>query len=92
MRIRYDEASDTLSIFLAESGTQTKACCGKGVTVGYDSRGDVARVEIRNAKGRSGDRDVFRQILLEGIGPIPLDEPLIILPRLLDGIPENSAE
>jgi hypothetical protein len=60
--------------------------CEEEITADYDSDGRLTRVDIHRALARSGIPEVFRQIILEGIDPFTETHPLIIIPRLLEGI------
>ena len=81
MRIEYDKKLDALSLVFGESGSVAKDL-GGGVSVDYDDRGQLTRVQIHNASLTSAGKDVFRQIVVEGIAPFVQEQKLLIVPRL----------
>jgi hypothetical protein len=50
----------------------------------YDPQGQLTRVEIPHISDTSLGKEVFRQLVVEGIGPFAKSDPLIILPRLFE--------
>ena len=81
MRIHYDKKEDALSLVFGDSDSAVKDL-GGGVSVDYDTRGQLARIQIQNASLTSAGKDVFRQIVVDGIGPFVQEQQLIIVPRL----------
>jgi uncharacterized protein YuzE len=68
MKIAYDAEVDAMSITFREATVTTKEL-GDGIAADFDSEGRLAGIEILDAAKRLGGHDVFRQIVLEGIGP-----------------------
>ncbi len=66
MRITYDAEVDALYIRFLETTVTTKHLA-EGLAADYDAEGHLAGIEILDALERLGDRDVFRQIVLEDI-------------------------
>ena len=66
MRITYDPEVDALYIRFRET-TVTTQHLAEGLAADYDADGHLAGIEILDAVKRLGDRDVFRQIVLENI-------------------------
>ncbi len=85
MKISYNSDADTLSLVFSETGVFTREL-GEGFVVEYDAEGHLTRVEIPHAMSTSLGKDVFRQLVFEGIGPFAKSDPLIILPRLFENI------
>jgi YD repeat-containing protein len=83
MKISYDANKGSLSIVFSDTSVVSHEL-GEGFAVEYDGEGRLTRVEIPNAMSTSLGRDVFRQIVVDGIGPFAKNEPLIILPRLFE--------
>jgi uncharacterized protein YuzE len=67
MKIVYDAEIDALSIAFQET-TVTSRHLEEGITADYDADGNLAGIEILDAAKRLGNRDTFRQIVIEGIG------------------------
>jgi len=86
MKISYDANRDSLNIVFSDTGIVTREL-GDGFVAEYDDQGQLTRVGIPHAMSTSLGRDVFRQLVVEGIGPFAKTDPLIILPRLF----ENSS-
>ena len=91
MRIRYEAETDTLSIVFSDTSLFTHECA-EGVDVHYDGGERVAQVVIHKIVERAAAQDVFRQIVLEGIGPPGKKDPVVILPRLLEPTPPPDDE
>lgn len=71
MRITYDPEVDALYICFAEVAATTREL-GEGIAADYDADGRLSGIEILDAAKRLGRDDVFRQVILEGIGlPAP---------------------
>ena len=68
MRITYDPEADALSIVFRETTVTTKQLA-EGIAADYDASGKLAGLEILDAGKRFADKDTFRQVLLEGVGP-----------------------
>ena len=66
MRITYDKEVDTLYIRFIEA-TVTTQQVAEGIAVDDDEGGQLAGIEILDARERFGDRDFFRQVVLEDI-------------------------
>ena len=66
MRITYDPEVDALYIRFQET-TVTTEHIGEGLAADYDAEGRLAGIEILDASKRLGDKDVFRQVILENI-------------------------
>lgn len=81
MKISYDPTEDTLSLVFAEGGVFPHEL-GEGLVVEYNSEGHLTRVQIPHAMSTAAGKDVFRQLVVEGIGPFSKNDPLLILPRL----------
>jgi len=84
MKILYDAEADVLSIVLSQTGTAVQEA-GEGIHVVSDPEGRLAEVRIQGVAARAATDEVFRQIVLEGIGPWGKADPLIIVPRLFAG-------
>jgi uncharacterized protein YuzE len=67
MRITYDPEVDALSITFRDT-TVTTQHLADGIAVDYDSDGKIAGIEILDAVVRLGNKDILRQITLEGVG------------------------
>jgi uncharacterized protein YuzE len=89
MKISYDANHDTLSLVFTETSVFTREL-GEGFLVEYDAEGQLTRVEIPHAMSTSLGKDIFRQLVVEGIGPFAKSDPLIILPRLFENA--NSSD
>ena len=68
MRISYDSEADALSIIFRETTVTTKELA-EGIAGEYDADGRLAGIEILDAVKRFGDKETFRQIITDGIGP-----------------------
>lgn len=68
MKIAYDPEVDALSIVFRETTVTTREL-GEGIAAEYDTDGRLAGIEVLDAVRRFGDKDVLRQIVLEGVGP-----------------------
>lgn len=66
MKITYDPEVDALYIRFREV-TVTTQHFGKGLAADYDADGHLAGIEILDAIKRLGDRDVFKQVILEDV-------------------------
>jgi len=67
MRITYDGQVDALYIRFLET-TVTTEHVAEGIAVDYAADGQIAGIEILDVRQRIGDPEVFRRVLLEGIG------------------------
>lgn len=68
MKIRYDAEADALSITFRDT-TVTTAELADGIAAEYDAEGRIVGLEVLDAAKRFDDPSVFRQVVLEGIGP-----------------------
>ena len=68
MKIAYDPEVDALSITFSET-TVTTQHLAEGIAADYDRDGKLVGIEILDARQRLGGSEVFRQVVLEGIGP-----------------------
>lgn len=66
MRITYDHEVDALYIRFRETTVTTKHLA-EGIAADYDAEGHLAGIEILDAMQRLGDREIFRQVILEDI-------------------------
>ncbi len=66
MKITYDPEVDALYIRFRET-TVTTQHLAEGIAADYDAEGHLAGIEILDVVKRLGDRDVFRQVILEDI-------------------------
>jgi len=66
MKITYDPEVDALYIRFRET-TVTTQHLAEGLAADYDADGHLAGIEILGAVKRLGDKDVFKQIVLEDI-------------------------
>lgn len=67
MKITYDAEVDALYIRFRETTVTTKHLA-EGLAADYDADGRLAGIEVLDAMKRLGDKDVFKQIVLEEIG------------------------
>ena len=67
MRITYDADVDALYIRFIET-TVTTDHLAEGVALDYAEDGRIAGIEILDAQKRFDDPNVFRKVILEGIG------------------------
>jgi uncharacterized protein YuzE len=81
MKIIYNPDEDTMRIVFSETVGIHKDL-GDGIAIDYDEDGRLASIDIRHPMSTAAGKDVFRQIVVEGIGPFLHDNPLIIVPRL----------
>ncbi|MCL0059973.1 DUF2283 domain-containing protein [Dehalococcoidia bacterium] len=66
MRITYDPEVDALYIRFQET-TVTTQHLAEGLAADYDADGHLAGIEILDVVKRLGDRDVFKQVILEDV-------------------------
>ena len=66
MKITYDPEVDALYIRFHET-TVTTQHLAEGLAADYDAQGHLAGIEILDAIKRLGDKDVFKQVILEDI-------------------------
>jgi uncharacterized protein YuzE len=66
--IRYDPEVDALSIVFRETTVTTQELA-EGIAAEYDAQGQLVGLEILDAEKRFGDPSIFRQVVLEGVGP-----------------------
>lgn len=66
MKITYDSEVDALYIRFRETIVTTQHL-GEGLAAGYDAEGHLAGIEILDAVKRLGDKDVFKQVVLEDV-------------------------
>jgi len=66
MKITYDPEVDVLYIRFRET-TVTTQHLAEGIAADYDAEGRLAGIEILDAVKRLGDKDIFKQIILEDI-------------------------
>lgn len=66
MKITYDSEVDALYIRFCETTVTTKHLA-EGISADYDADGHLAGIEILDAIKRLGDKNVFKQIVLEDI-------------------------
>jgi uncharacterized protein YuzE len=66
MKITYDSEVDVLYIRFHETTVTTKHLA-EGLAADYDADGRLAGIEILDAVKRLGDKDVFKQIILEDV-------------------------
>ncbi len=67
MKITYDPEVDALSIVFRETTVMTKHL-DDGIAADYDADGHLAGIEILDALERLGGSEVFRQVILDGVG------------------------
>ena len=68
MRITYDPQVDALYIRFRETTVTTKHLA-EGLAADYDSKGQLAGIEILDAiKRLGGDKEILRKVILEEIG------------------------
>ena len=68
MRISYDPEVDALSIIFRDTTVTTQELA-EGIAAEYDAQGRLVGLEILDAAKRLGDPSIFRQVILEGLGP-----------------------
>jgi uncharacterized protein YuzE len=66
MKITYDPEVDALYIRFRETTVTTKHLA-EGLAADYDADGHLAGIEILDAVKRLGDKDVFKQVILEDV-------------------------
>ncbi|MBM3328003.1 MAG: DUF2283 domain-containing protein [Calditrichaeota bacterium] len=66
MKITYDSRVDALYIRFRDA-TVTTEHLSEGIAADYDSEGHLAGLEILDASTRLGDKQTFRQIVLEDL-------------------------
>ncbi len=66
MKITYDPKVDAMYIRFHET-TVTTQHLAEGIAVDYDADGHLAGIEILDLVKRLGDKDVFKQIILEDV-------------------------
>ncbi|HHT9121011.1 MAG TPA: DUF2283 domain-containing protein, partial [Candidatus Hypogeohydataceae bacterium YC41] len=66
MKITYDPEVDALYIRPQETTVTTKHLA-EGIAADYDAEGHLAGIEILDAIKRLGDKDIFRQVILEDV-------------------------
>ena len=67
MYITYDPEVDALYLRFKETTVTTKNLT-EGIAADYDSKGNLAGIEILDAVKRFGDRDTLKKVTLEEIG------------------------
>lgn len=66
MKITYDPEVDVLYIRFRET-TVTTQHLAEGLAADYDADGRLAGIEILDAVKRLGDKDIFKQVILEDV-------------------------
>jgi len=66
MKITYDSEVDALYIRFHET-TVTTQHLAEGIAADYDADGNLAGIEILDATKRLGDKNVFKQVVLEDV-------------------------
>ncbi|MDO8136058.1 MAG: DUF2283 domain-containing protein [Candidatus Brocadiales bacterium] len=66
MKITYDPEVDALYIRFKETTVTTKHLA-EGLAADYDAEGHLAGIEILDAVKRLGDKDVFKQVVIEDV-------------------------
>jgi len=66
MKITYDPEVDALYIRFRET-TVTTQHLAEGIAADYDVEGHLAGIEILDVVKSLGDRDIFKQVILEDI-------------------------
>ena len=66
MKITYDSEVDALYIRFIETTVTTKHVA-EGIAIDYTKDGQIAGIEILDARKRFGAPDVFRQVILEDV-------------------------
>lgn len=66
MRITYDGEVDALYIRFRETSVTTEHLA-EGIAADYDADGHLVGIEILDAMKRLGDRQVFKQVILENV-------------------------
>ena len=70
MRITYDSEVDALYIRFLETPVITKHLA-EGLAVDYDAEGKIAGIELLDAVKRFGDKDIFKQVIIEDLAISP---------------------
>lgn len=68
MKIRYDREVDALSIIFTETTVTTEEVA-EGIAVEYDAEGQLAGIEILDARRKLGPTDPFHSVTFEGLAP-----------------------
>jgi len=66
MKITYDAEVDALYIRFLETTVTTKHLA-EGLAADYDADGRLAGIEILDAAKRFGDKNIFKQVILEDV-------------------------
>lgn len=66
MKISYDSEVDVLYICFKETEVSTEHLA-EGISADYDKDGNLAGIEILDASKILGDRDFFRQIIVDNL-------------------------
>lgn len=66
MKISYDPEVDVLYIRFKETEVSTEHLA-EGISADYDKDGNLAGIEILDASKILGDRDFFRQIIVDNL-------------------------
>lgn len=66
MKISYDPEVDVLYIRFKETEVSTEHLA-EGISADYDKDGNLAGIEILDASKRLGDRNFFRQIIVDNL-------------------------
>jgi len=66
MKISYDPEVDVLYIRFKETEVSTEHLA-EGISADYDKDGNLAGIEILDASKMLGDRDFFRQIIVDNL-------------------------
>ncbi len=66
MKITYDNEVDALYIRFHET-TVTTEHLAEGIAADYDTEGHLAGIKILDATKRLGDKNVFKQVILEDV-------------------------
>jgi uncharacterized protein YuzE len=66
MKITYDAEVDALYIRFRET-TVTTQHLAEGIAADYDTEGHLAGIEVLDVVKRLGERDIFKQVVLEDI-------------------------
>ncbi len=66
MKISYDSEVDVLYIRFKETEVSTEHLA-EGISADYDKDGNLAGIEILDASKMLGDRDFFRQIIVDNL-------------------------
>lgn len=67
MKITYDAEVDALYIQFLDT-TVTTQQIAEGIAADYDAEGQLAGIEILDARRRFGSTDILRRVILEDIG------------------------